>query len=79
MRKGKKTGDLLSDYYLLEKMSKELTEYQEKMAAVGKRIAKKSIRTDLEDGLIENLEIVSKHISNAKSEIDKAAKKLRMI
>ncbi len=79
MGKDKKTGDLLSDYYLLEKMSKELTEYQEKMAAVGKRIAKKSIRTDLEDGLIENLEIVLKHIGNAKSEVDKAAEKLRMI
>ncbi len=79
MGKRKNADELLSDYYLLEKMSNELTAYRKKIAVAGKRIAMKSIRTDLEDGIIENLEVVSKHLSNANNEVDKAVKKLRMI
>ncbi len=70
---------LANDYRLLDMISKELLEHERRIMVIGKNVARKKIRTDLEDGMIENLDIVLEHMDNARKEIERAKKKLRMI
>jgi BMFP domain-containing protein YqiC len=75
----KKQKGLMDDYQLLERVSKQLSDHRKKIASVQGKIARKKIRTDLEDGLIENLDIVSEHMANAQKEVDRARKRLKLI
>ncbi len=72
-------NELLNEYELLEKISKELDVHQKNIKAVGKRIAKDNASLDFSEGLIENLEIVSNHMLAAKRELDRAKEKLKSI
>lgn len=76
-RKG--SGELLNDYYMLDKMSKELKKHSNNVHAIGKRVVRKVWRTDLKEGLVENLEIVSNHMRRAQKELESAKKKLKMV
>jgi len=78
-QKRSKKDNLIVDYNMLISMSKMLKEHQKKVALLGKKIAKRKITTDLEDGLIENLDIVREHMQNAQKEIDRASRRLKMI
>lgn len=80
MAKSKKGGnELLNDYYMLDKMSKELQEHSRNVRAIGKRVVRRVYKTDLKEGLVENLEIVSNHMKKAQEELDSAKRKLKMI
>ena len=72
-------GELARDYVLLGKMSKELDKRRKNIRAIGKRVVRGFANTDLDEGIVENLEIVSGHMQKAQKEIDKAMKKLKMI
>lgn len=78
-KRGKGAAGLTADYYLLGRISRELGGHRSKIGEIGRRIARKKITTDLEDGLIENLDVVMEHMRNAKKEVDRAQRKLRMI
>jgi hypothetical protein len=73
--------ELVKDYYMLNKMSKELREHKRYISSIGKRLSSISNRSksDMEYGLIENLDIVMLHIDKARNEIEKAKRKLKMI
>ncbi len=69
----------MGDYLLLERTSKELATHEKNLRDIGKRIAKNKLRLDLKEGLIENLDIVAGHMRNARRELDRAKKRLKMI
>ena len=70
---------MAKDYRMLGQISRQLKTHEKLLHnGVAKRVAQKS-RTDLEEGLLENLDIVSKHMRNAQKELDKAQRKLKMI
>ena len=73
-------GDEVSkDYRMLGQISKQLKIHERLLHnVVAKRVAQKS-KNDLEEGLLENLDIVAKHMRNAQKELDKAKQKLKMI
>ncbi len=73
--------ELVKDYSMLNKMSKELREHKRYISSIGKRLSSISNRSksDMEYGLIENLDIVMLHIDKARNEIEKAKRKLKMI
>ena len=78
-KKGKSKNEIINDYRMLDKMSKQLKVHERILHdVVAKKIAKKS-RTDLEEGLLENLDIVSMHMIKARKEIDRAKEKLKLI
>ncbi len=76
-RKPKK-NELLDDYRMLEKMSKDLVEHQKKIKMINRNIAKK-LKSNMRFGLVDNLEITLDHMDRAQKEIDKAKKELKMI
>jgi hypothetical protein len=76
-RKG--ASELLNDYYMLDKMSRELQKHSKNVKTIGKRVVRQVWKTDLKEGLVENLEIVSNHMKRAQKELDSAKKKLKMI
>ncbi len=71
--------ELLRDYFMMESMAKELKWHQDRIRAIGKRVVKKAAKTDLKDGIIENLDVVVTHMKNAQRELDRAMGKLKMI
>lgn len=80
MPKGKKPSksELMDDYRLLEKMSKELSSHQKKMLVIRNAIAKK-VNADLKYGLIENLDVVMERMGKAQKELESARKELKRI
>ncbi len=79
MAKDKKPekNEILKDYFMLEKMSKDLLEHQKNIRRIGKRITK--AETYNKYGLIENLSSVTVHMGNARKELDRARKELKLI
>jgi len=73
-----KRNELLRDYLLLEKISKELSEHQKHMVVINKNIARK-VKSDLKYGFIEKLDMVSNYMKKAQKEVDNAAKELKLI
>jgi hypothetical protein len=71
-------AELMKDYDSLEKMYVSLKKNQKDIHMIGRRVELKS-NSDLEDGIAENLDIVSAHIARAQKEIGLAIKKLKMI
>lgn len=71
-------AELMKDYDSLEKMYLVLKKNQKDIHMIGRRVELKS-NSDLEDGIAENLDIVSAHIARAQKEIGLAIKKLKMI
>ena len=71
-------AELMKDYDSLEKMCVRLKKNQKDIHMIGRRVELKS-NSDLEDGIAENLDIVSAHIARAQKEIGLAIKKLKMI
>lgn len=80
MRKSKKPNknELLNDYKLLDKMSKEITLHQKNIKVIRDAIAKK-VNSDVKFGLIENLDVVMGHMKKAMKEMDDARKELKEI
>ena len=80
MAKAKKQEkeELLSDYLMLEKMSKDLALHQKNIRVVGKSIVRK-VKSDLRYGFLDNLDIVEEHMKKAQKELDKARKELKQI
>ena len=77
--KNKGSAEVLRDYRMLERISRELKEHERRLHdVVARRVARKA-RTDLEEGLLENLDIVASHMRRAQKEIDKAKRKLKVI
>ncbi len=73
------SGEVLKDYHMLETISRQLKTHEKTLrGVVAKRIARKA-KTDLEDGLLENLDIVAEHMHKAQKEIERAKQKLKMI
>lgn len=71
--------EVLIDYKMLGQISKQLQAHEKTLRdVVAKNVAKKA-KTDLEEGLLENLDIVAMHMRNAQKELEKARQKLRMI
>ena len=79
--KRKRNLDLINDYVMLNRMSKELSKQQNRVLAIGRSLynIEKKAQSDMEDGLIENLDFVAFHMKKARNEIEKAKKKLKMI
>lgn len=73
-----KKSELLADYSMLDKMSKDLAVHQKNVKAIGKRIASRT-KSDLKFGLEENLDIVLEHMNKAQKELDRARKELKLI
>ena len=71
-------NEVLKDYMMLDKMSKDLKSADKRIIALGKKVAAKK-NVDMMSGLTEVLESVSEHIASAYSEVEKAKKKLKMI
>lgn len=71
-------NELLSDYHMLETMSKDLTLYQKNIRIVGRSITRK-VKSDLRYGFLENLDIVEGHMRKAQKELDRARKELKLI
>lgn len=71
-------NELLMDYYTMEKMSKELLRQQKNVKGIGRRIARKG-KTGMEEGLVEDLNMIAVHMSKARRELDKARKKLELL
>ena len=71
-------AELMKDYDSLEKMCVRLKKNQKDIHMIGRKVELKS-NSDLEDGIAENLDIVSAHIARAQKEIGLAIKKLKMI
>lgn len=80
MTKGKKQqgGEILRDYRMLEKMSKDLALHQKNIRLIGKRVARR-MKTYEKYGLIENLTSVAISMDKAKRQIDKARRELKLI
>ena len=69
----------MKDYRMIGQISRQLKAHERTLRnVVAKRVAQKS-KTDLEEGLLENLDIVATHMHNAQKELDKAQRKLKMI
>lgn len=76
-RKG--SNEVSKDYYMLGQISKQLKDHERTLRnVVAKKVAKKA-KTDLEEGLLENLDIVATHMHKAQTEIAKAQAKLKLI
>ncbi|VVB76968.1 Uncharacterised protein [uncultured archaeon] len=73
-----KKNELDADYEMLEDMSRQLQEHQKNVNAISRKIAR-TLKTDLKYGLLENLDIVTTHMRNAKRELDRAKKELKRI
>lgn len=71
-------NELLNDYKLLDKMSREIALHQKNIKLIRNAIAKK-VSSDVKFGLIENLDVVMSHMSKATKEMEKARKELKMI
>lgn len=71
-------NELVADYNMLGKMSKELLSHQRNIRAINKRIAKR-VDADFKGGLVENLDIVMSHMQKAGKELEKARKSLKGI
>ena len=73
------SGEVLKEYRMLETISMQLKTHEKILrSVVAKRIARKA-KTDLEEGLLENLDIVATHMHKAQKEIERAKQKLKMI
>ncbi len=77
-RKRIRRNELLSDYRMLDKMSKELRVHQKSIRQINRRIAR-SVDADFRSGLVENLDIVVSHMRKAAGELDRAKKELKGI
>ena len=77
-KSGNSRNEIRSDYKMLEKMSDDLKAHRENLKAIGKHIAK-GMKTDMRFGIIENLDMVAMHMNNAKRELEKAKKTLKLI
>ena len=79
MARAKKSNEISMDYRMLDVISKQLKKHEHILHDItAKAVAKKS-KSDLEYGLLENLDIVVGHMSKARKEIDRARSKLKMI
>jgi hypothetical protein len=76
--RGPSRNELLKDYFMLNKMSRNLALHQKNVRVIGRKVAK-TAKTDLTDGIVDNLDLVVAHMKRAQSEIDKAQKKLKQI
>ncbi len=72
-------NEIFKDYIMLEKIAKELAKHQKNLRAIGKRAVIGARKTDLNEGIVENLDIVSNHMKKAQEEVEKARKKLKFI
>lgn len=77
-RKKSDANELLRDYDMLGDMEKQLAVHQKNILSIGRRVSKVA-KTNLRDGLLENLDIVAVHMRNATKEIEKAQKRLKRI
>jgi hypothetical protein len=77
-RKKSDANELLNDYDMLADMEKQLAMHQKNIMKIGNRVAKVA-KTNMRDGLLENLDIVATHMRNATKEIEKAQKRLKRI
>lgn len=79
MAKAKRSNEISKDYRMLKVISEQLRKHEHILHDItAKAVAKKS-KSDLEYGLLENLDIVADHMSKARKEIDKARGKLKLI
>jgi len=80
MRNSKKPSknELINDYKLLDKMSREIVLHQKNIKVIRDAIAKK-VNSDVKFGLIENLDVVMGHMKKAMKEMDAARKELKEI
>ena len=79
MAKAKRSNEISKDYRMLKVISEQLRKHEHILHDItAKAVAKKS-KSDLEYGLLENLDIVADHMSKARKEIDKARSKLKRI
>ncbi|MDE1827653.1 MAG: hypothetical protein KGH65_00625 [Candidatus Micrarchaeota archaeon] len=80
MKNGKKPSrnELMNDYKLLDKMSREIILHQKNIKIIRDAIAKK-VNSDVKFGLIENLDVVMGHMKKAMKEMDDARKELKEI
>lgn len=70
--------ELLTDYVLLDRMSRSLSDHQKNVRTITKNVARR-FRSNLRLGLIESLGEISEHMSKARRELDKAKKELGKI
>jgi hypothetical protein len=80
MSKNGKTGsrELLDDFRMLDRMAADLKEHQKRVLEIGKRISK-AAKSDVNYGLLEDLDIIATHMNKAHKEIVRAKKKLRNV
>ena len=71
-------NELLKDYHMLDKMSKDLIEHQKAIRAIGMKIAK-NVKSDIRYCLVDNLEDVIDHMDRAQKELDRAKRELGLI
>ncbi len=70
--------ELSTDYAMLKRMAKELSEHQKKIRVMGMKIAKRS-KNDAGYAIVEKLGNVEIHISKATDELKRATKDLEML
>lgn len=79
MARAKAGNEISKDYRMLNVISAQLKKHERILHDItAKAIAKKS-KSDLEYGLLENLDMVVDHMGKARKEIDRARSKLKLI
>ena len=79
MARSRKSGtEISNDYYMLEKMGKELKKHEKMIVGIGKKLSKKP-RSEVNYAILENLDLVATHMAKAYKEVEKAQKKIKQI
>lgn len=71
-------NELLKDYAMLDRMSKDLLKGRNSIKKINRKIVTK-MSSNLKIGILENLETVSGHMDRAQKELEKAKKLLKLL
>lgn len=69
----KYNNEIIVDYKMFDKMSKDIALHYKTLLLIRKNIAKnKKVASDLKFEFLENLDIIIKHMKNAEKELNKS-------
>ncbi len=78
LKKNKTPNELILDYKLFDKMSKDITKHYKRIMSIRKEIARnKNVSVDLKFEFLESLDIILAHMKTAGKELDKSKKVLK--
>ncbi len=71
-------GELIADYAMFDKMSKDINKHYKRIMTIRKEIARnKNASVDLKFEFLESLDIILAHMKTAGKELDKSKKVLK--